>query len=368
MNQYLTWQNPIALHGLWLLPILPLLTWWAVRKRQAALRAFLGRRFVAADWRWHWRRHIVKGLLFTLALLLLVLAAARPRVGTEMQKVKRQGVDVVLLIDTSDSMLAQDVRPSRLEAAKEAALALVARLQPGDRVGLVVFAGSAYLYSPLTIDHDAASMFISSIERGSAPAPGTALQDGFDVALRLLQRAEHPHKAIVLFTDGEDHPGVKLDGVSEARRQDVRVHAVGLGSTDGEPIPVPASEATAKEDMQSTLARYFGAKPQDAASSKFKLDKSGKVVLTRLNAKMLADIAKRGDGVFVRSSATGANVDRVAQALSGMEGAVSGTYEFNAYAERFQWPLGCALLLLVLDGLIGAAPRKRREQKHVDTA
>jgi Ca-activated chloride channel homolog len=284
-------------------------------------------------------------------------------VGTEMQKLKRQGADVVLVVDTSDSMLAQDVQPSRLEAAKEAAQSLVARLQGGDRIGIVVFAGSAYMYSPLTIDHDAAGMFIDSIERGSAPAPGTALGGAMSSALRLLEGAEHPHKSIVLFSDGEDNEGEHIQAVEEARKQGVRVHVVGLGGAEGEPIPVPESDNQQGKDAPGVLEQSFGAPQPSAPKSKYKHDAQGNVVLSKLDEKGLSEIARRGDGVFVKSSSSGANVDRIAQAIGSTEGAVVGTYEYTGYAERFQWPLGGALALLLLEGLIAAAPRAKRRAK-----
>jgi len=359
MREYFTWNNSGALNWLWLAPVLVAVVWYAAARRDESLSKFLGQRYDKVAWRWHRRRRLLKGLLLVAAYCLVILAAARPRVGSEMQKVQRHGADVIFLIDTSSSMLAQDVRPSRLDAAKEAALALINRLA-GDRVGIVVFAGSAYMYSPLTIDHDAASMFVSSIERGSAPAPGTALEGALASALRLLQKAEHKHKAIVLFSDGEDHPGVELDNLKAARGEGVRVHVVGFGGPEGAPIPVQEGE----QDDESPLGMFesiFGGDRPKRVKSKFKQDAQGETVLTKMNEKMLSQIARDGGGVFVKGSESGANIDRVYQAIAGMESGVVGTYEFSRYAERFQWPLGLAILLLVAEMLIGAAPRRRQE-------
>jgi len=360
MHDYLTWQNSLVLRWLWLVPALGVLVWFAMRARQRSLSRFLGARFVAADWRWHRRRRVLKDSLLVLAFGLLVTAAARPRIGTEVQKVERKGVDVVLCIDTSLSMLAQDVPPNRLEAAKDAALALIGRLQ-GDRIGVVVFAGSSYLYAPLTIDHDAAATFVSSIERGSAPAPGTAIEGAIASAMEILKGAETSHKAIVLLGDGEDHPGVKLEIAKEARRQGIVVHTIGLGGTEPEPIPVPEGERASQQgDPLGMLDRFFGPSGQSSGSaSRFKKDHSGDVVMTRMNEKLLQDVARAGGGVFVKSSESGANVDKVYQAVAGMESAAVGSYEFTQYAERFQWPLGIALLLIITECMIAAAPRRR---------
>lgn len=358
MPGYFSWQNPALLRWLWLLPPLAALVWFAVVRREWTLRTFLGARYVPADWRWHRRRRLLKGALVVGAIGLMIVAMARPRLGSEVQKVKRVGADVVFVIDTSDSMLAQDVSPSRLEAAKEAALALAGRLE-GDRIGVVVFAGSAYMYSPLTLDHDAVSMFVSSIERGSAPAPGTALDGAVGSAVRLLSKAEAKYRAIVLFTDGEDQEeNDRVPSLQKAHSEGIRVHVVGLGDTQGEPIHLPAEEAATPDanSPEGMLDQLFGTAKPSQTSSAFKRDAEGKVVMTKLNEKLLARIAKEGDGVFVRSSASGTNVDRIYQAIGGMEGAVAGTYQFTQYAERFQWPLGIALVLLILEMLISHAP------------
>lgn len=360
MHNYLTWQSPGALKWLWLVIPLLGLAWYATRARQAGLAAFLGARYVPSQWRWHRRRRIAKDVLLIVAFGLLLIALARPRIGVELQKVERKGVDVVLCVDTSDSMLAQDVHPNRLEAAKEAALALIGRLG-GDRIGVVVFAGSSYMYAPLTIDHDAAATFVSSIARGSAPAPGTAIEGALQSAMRVLEGAETSHKVIVLLGDGEDHPGVKLDPVKAARQAGVVVHVVGLGGTDPEPIPIPDTDQQAESQSPAgVFEEFFGSVDPDAGvRSKFKQDRNGDIVMTRMNDKLLADVARAGGGVFVKSSESGANVDRIYQAISGMESGVVGSYQFTQYAERFQWPLGFALLLIAIECLTGAAPRKK---------
>lgn len=360
MHDYFTWQTPSVLKWLWLAPVLGTLVWYAALRRQACLRVFLGAKYTATDWRWHRRRRLLKGALLVAAYCLLIVAGARPRVGTEQQEVKRHGADVVLVIDTSSSMQAQDVQPSRLEAAKQAALALINRMA-GDRIGVVVFAGGAYMYSPLTIDQDAASMFVSSIERGSAPAPGTALGDALTASMRLLAKAEYSHKAIVLLSDGEDHAGLEPSSIKQARSQGIRVHVVGFGSDEGVPIPVERRQQEAAERPEDPLGlfeSFFGSDRPQAVESKFKRDKHGEIVLTKVNEQMLADVAREGGGVFVRSSASGSNIDRVYQAIASTESGVVGTYEFTKYAERFQWPLGFAILLILVDAFVSAAPRR----------
>lgn len=358
MTNYLVWENPDVLKLLWLLPLAGALVWYAASAREAALRAFLGPRYAAAQWRWHRRRRLLKGALTTAALGLLVVAAARPKVGVEVQRAQQQGADVVLVIDTSDSMLAEDVQPNRLEAAKEAAQAIIARLE-GARIGVVVFAGSAFVYCPLTVDHDAASLFVSSIARGSSPAPGTALGAAVATAQRLLEKAEHSYRAVVLLTDGEDHPGFKTDVGRSMREQGIQMSVVGLGSTEGAPIPIPEDRDT--QPGESRTGAIPDSTRSDTGPRGYKRDAKGEIVLTRMNEKMLSELARQGGGVFVKSSASGVNVEPVVQAIAGLEGGVVGTYQFTQYAERFQWPLGMALALLVLDALICPAPARRTE-------
>ena len=359
MQEYLIWHNPGALNWLWLAPAPAALAWYAQALRDRALQAFLGEQHNAGRWRGHRRRRLLKGALLVAAFCLLVIAAARPRVGVEMQKVQRQGADVALVMDASDSMLAQDVRPTRLDAAKQAALALINSLE-GNRIGIVVFAGSAYVYSPLTNDLDAAGMFISSIERGAAPAPGSHIEDALKAAFRLLEASEGKHRVIVLFSDGEDHGEMRMDSVAQMRDAGVHVHTVTVGTAEGEPIPLPEDAVAEDRDIEAGFVPPFVAPRESRPPSRFKLDKDGDPVITRADPEVMGEIARSGGGVFVASSPTGVNVDRVQRAIAGLDSAALGTYEFTQYAERFQWPLGFALALLLLDLLIGPAPPRRR--------
>jgi Ca-activated chloride channel homolog len=356
MPPVLSWHNPEALRWLLLLPVGVALALFAARQRRLALAAFLGSQYNPAAWQTPRRRRLVRDLLLVTAAALLVLALARPQVGMEKQRVPRSGADVVLAVDTSLSMLARDVRPSRLEAARTAALALLGRLQ-ADRVGVVVFAGKGYMYSPLTLDYDAAGMFLSSIDQGAAPDPGTSLQAALAAGLELLARSKSKSRAIVLFTDGEDQLGFNTAAVQTLRAQGITVHVVGLGSTEGEPIPLP-DVGPRPEGVAGLDAPV---EPPGESGSRFKQDRSGQVVVTKLNDALLSKIAQVAGGVYARSSATGADVEAIAQAVAASGGPQAGTWEFKQYAERFQWPLALALLALVLERLVplGAVARPR---------
>jgi Ca-activated chloride channel family protein len=345
MQGYLGWADPRLLHLLWLLLPLGWLVWVAVHKRQQTLAAFLGERFRPVDWRWHRRRRLARGALALSAAGLIVLALARPQVGTEVRKARRIGADVVLVMDTSDSMLARDVPPSRLEAARNAAMSLVAQL-PADRFGVVVFAGNSYMYSPLTLDHELVGDFIAAVERGSAPSPGTSVAGALQSAMDLLGSAESRNRAIVVLTDGEDHEGADPALAAKALAAGIRVHAVGLGSVEGDTIPLPADEEPEEG---------VGPPPSGTVTSsgpRLKHDLQGRIVVTRLNVSLLEKLSQAGGGVFVRSSRSGVSVDRVAQAIASQEAGVEGSYEYSRRAERFQWPLGMAIVLLMAEVIL----------------
>ncbi|MGD9496444.1 MAG: VWA domain-containing protein, partial [Armatimonadota bacterium] len=234
MEQYLRWGNPELLKLLWLTPLLVALYVHAARARQRTLLALatplaLGR-IAAARIR---RVRRLRAGLMCAALVLLVIAAARPQLGAHLARVERRGVDVIFAVDTSQSMLARDVPPDRLSAAKEVVRAVLGRLD-GDRVGIVAFAGDAFLYCPLTIDYGAAFMFLDALDTAVVGDPGTALADAITAAVRGFRAAEHTYRHLVILSDWEDHRGGAVEAAREAARQGVTIHVVGLGSALGE--------------------------------------------------------------------------------------------------------------------------------------
>ena len=217
MHEYLRWGNPGALTLLWLTPLVVGLYVHAARARQRALLALATpralQRIAAADIR---RRRRLRAGLMTGALVLLVIAGARPQLGSQMARVERRGVDVLFAVDTSNSMLARDVLPDRLSAARDAVRAVIGRMD-GDRVGIVAFAGDAFLYCPLTIDYGAALMFLDAMDTSVVGDPGTGLADAISQAARGFEAAEHSYRHLVILSDGEDHEGGAADAAREAR-------------------------------------------------------------------------------------------------------------------------------------------------------
>ncbi|MBM3499833.1 MAG: VWA domain-containing protein [Armatimonadetes bacterium] len=333
---YLTFANPWAL---WLLAGVPALGWLlrrAGRKRREAVETFtsptLAPRLLAGPV----REAGPRSALLLAALALLIVAAARPRLGTRLERVERRGADILVAIDTSDSMLAPDASPSRLEAAKREVLGLIARLQ-GDRVGIITFSTQAFLYCPLTIDYDAATTFVESIDASITSGAGTALAAALAEAERAFGAGEGADRAVVLLSDGEDWGEGAREAAAALRAKGVRLYVLGIGTEAG--APVPEFDATGK----ATGMRKY----------------EGKVVVSRLHAAELAELARAGGGTYFAGGQADHGAAAVHGRLSELQSSRAGEYTFRSHAERFQWPLGLALALLGAEFLMRVRPRRR---------
>ncbi len=338
MQQYLRWGQPDVLGLLWLLPLLVALYVHAATARRRAMERFAtaaALRNIGSD-RVRRRRRI-RAVLMTAAIALLIVAAARPQFGAHLERVKRRGVDVLFAIDTSQSMLARDVSPDRLRGAKDAVRALIGRME-GDRVGIVAFAGDAFLYCPLTIDYGAAEMFLDALDTRVIGTQGTAIADAIEVGLAGFEGAEHSFRHLVLLTDGEDHQGGAVAAARRAAEAGVKVHVIGLGSREGEPIPIL--------DPDGNVTGH-------------KRDAEGEIVVSKLGEETLREIARAGGGEYVAASGSGVPVERIYAALRADEGRIVGTYQFTEYEERFQIPLGVAIVLLAIHAILPDTRRRR---------
>jgi len=325
-------------HILWLilvLPVLGLLAWSRMRNAGRQLERALSPAMADRLTRHLAPRRRTGGLLILLvALLLLLLGAARPQRGTQYVTAARRGVEVIVALDLSESMLAEDLKPNRLRRARHEISGIIDRLQ-GDRVGLVAFAGAAFVQCPLTLDYSAARMFLRYMGPGLIPEPGTNIADALRVATKAFPGEEEGFRALILITDGEDHEGSIEEAAREAKKAGVRIFAVGIGSDTGEPIPL--------RDEAGEIEGY-------------KKDSSGKVVLTRLNEEPLRAVAEATGGLYVRASET-LGLDRILDEINRMEkkeleGGVRVLYE-DRYS-YFVWP---ALLFLIAQW---ALPLRRR--------
>ncbi len=268
---------------------------------------------------------VLKYMVVAVALAMLVLALAGPQTGSRIEKVKRKGIDLMICLDVSNSMLAQDIKPNRLERAKQSIIRLIDNLE-GDRIGLIVFAGKAYTQLPITTDYAAAKMFISTISTGIVPTQGTAIADAIETAAKGFGETKH-NKAIIVITDGEDHEGSVLEQAEAAVQQNIQVYAIGMGLPEGTPIP----------EFSGTV------------QTGYKKDRDGQTVMSRLNETLLQQLAGVGKGIYVRATTTETGLNRIFDEISKIEKTDIEEKQYSAYEDRFQYFTALALLLLLAD-------------------
>jgi Ca-activated chloride channel family protein len=337
---------------LWLLALVPALAaWlaWGLVRRTRALRAFaepvLLERLVQAPGR---GLLLAKGALLVTAVTLFVLAAARPQWGATTEQVRRHGVDVLVGIDISESMLAEDLAPSRLRKSQEEVSRLLEKLQ-GDRVGLMAFAGSAGVLCPLTLDYNALRLFLDELSPTLISHPGTSLSMALAVASQAFDAQQRQHKVVILFSDGEDQiDAAEVERVAqEVASQGLVVHAVGVGTPSGGPIPE---------------------RGRDGAITGYKKDKDGRVVTSRLDEKMLARVAEITGGTYQPASAAEGEIDRLAEVIAGMDKKEMSARLTTQYEERYQVPLALGLLALVVDTFLTGRRRVRAARRAAAAA
>lgn len=318
---------------LWLLIVLPLLGALAAlaytrrrrRLRQFVSGAVLPRLVRAASP----GRDLFISILRLSAMAMCVVALARPQWGRRDEPVVRRGVDVVFALDLSSSMLAEDVVPNRLEEAKAQARSLLDSLT-GDRVALVVFGGRAAVQCPLTLDYGAVRLFLDAAEPDFSPGPGSDVGRALDEATGVFNASERRYKTIVLFSDGEDLEGRGVSAAKRAHEQGVIVHAIGVGTTGGGPIPL--------RDDSGTLTGY-------------KKDHEGRVVTTRFDPTGLETIALGSGGLFLPAGRAGEEGRKIADTIAGQEKRDVSSRLATRYEDRFQIPLAIALGLLAVEAL-----------------
>ncbi|HVR30359.1 MAG TPA: VWA domain-containing protein [Thermoanaerobaculia bacterium] len=333
--------EPSALWALWLLPALVVFYAWSFRRRSARLRRFASPEMVDRLTGGPRRRAAgVKAALVVLAMATMLLTLARVQVGHTWEEVERRGVDIVVALDVSDSMLAEDVGRSlhRLERAKRELFDLLRRLE-GDRIGIVAFAGTAFVQCPLTLDYGAAELFLGALDQESIPVQGTDLEQALETSLRAFRGGAAGSRAILLITDGEDHSGRALAVAERLRAEGVRVFAIGIGSEGGAPIP----------------ARGGG----------FRRDRRGDIILSRLDERTLQQIALTTGGRYVRSVSGDLDLEEIyAQGIKAtLDEREIQAHRRQRFYDRFQWLLAVALGALMVESLVperGGARRARR--------
>lgn len=271
-------------------------------------------------------KQIYKFILLMLALLLFIIGAANPQIGSKMEEIKRQGVEVIVALDISNSMLASDVKPSRLELAKLSITRLIDNLAD-DRIGLVLFAGDAFLQLPLTTDYSAAKLMLSTVNPGLIEMQGTAIGRALELSLKSFSEDETRNKAIIMITDGENHEDDALSAAKDAEDAGVVIHTIGMGSIEGAPVP---------------------RNPNNPNSGYIK-SPDGKTVVSKLNANMLQQLAATAGGRFIRTTTLNTDLSELIDELAGMEQKEFGSRVYTDYEDRFQYFVAAGLFFLIIE-------------------
>ena len=273
------------------------------------------------------RRETMKFVLVLIALFFVIIGVAGPQFGSKLQQVKREGIELIIALDVSNSMLAEDIKPNRLEAAKQAISRMTDKLDE-DKVGLIVFAGDAYVQLPITTDYSSAKLFLSGINTDIMPVQGTAIGAAIDLAASSFTPETEASKAIIVITDGENHEDDAVAAARAARAKGIYVHTVGMGLPQGAPIPEKGQNGQYMEDAQ------------------------GNVVISKLDEATLREIAKAGEGLFVRASTTNVGLNTLLDEIDRMDKTLLEEQVFSDYAEKYQYFLLMALLFVLVDFMV----------------
>lgn len=268
---------------------------------------------------------VLKFVLMMIVWGLLVFVLIGPQTGSKLENVQRKGIDLIIALDVSNSMLTQDIKPSRIERAKQSISRLIDKLE-GDRIGIIVFAGKAYTQLPITTDYAAAKLFISTINPGMIPTQGTAISEAIDMAINSLNDSKR-NKALVIISDGEDHEGNVLEQAERAAAKGITIYTIGMGLPGGGPIP-----------------EYNG----DLMIG-FKKDKDGNPIVSQLDETLLQRIATIGKGLYVRATNSETGLDKIFDDINSIQKSEIESKQFSDYENQFQYFLAIALILLILD-------------------
>jgi Ca-activated chloride channel family protein len=316
------------LYGIYFLPLLILIFLYLLRNKSKLLDKFAAKKLHSVILPSYSKgKSIFRFSIIILALLFLIIAAADPQVGTKVENVKQTGIDIYIILDVSLSMQAQDIKPSRLEKAKLEISNLIQKLR-GDRIGLVVFAGEPFIQFPLTTDYSAANLFLTAADASTVPDQGTAIAAAINLSTKSFNYSSKTEKVMVIFTDGEDHEGNLQDAIDEAKKNNIKIFTIGLGSPEGVPIPVLN---------------------QQGQTIGFKKDQDGNVVLTKLDETALKDIASGTGGRYMRGANDRDELDMIYKDLSGIKKTEFGEKVVTDYEDRFYYFLIPAIILLLIE-------------------
>jgi Ca-activated chloride channel family protein len=318
---------------LWALLLIPALTaifiWMVIWKKRALLRF--------GEWTIIQRllpglsrsRVITKFILLMVGYGFLIIGIANPQIGSKLVEGERKGIDIMIALDVSNSMLAEDIKPSRLEMSKQAISKLIDNLG-NDRLGIVIFAGNAYMQLPITTDYSAAKMFLSNIDTKIVPTQGTAIGEAIELSEGAFDDETHS-RAIIIISDGENHEDDALEAAKKASEKGIIVYTVGMGLPEGAPIP--------EYNKYNQMVGY-------------KKDRAGSTVVTKLDEAMLQQIASAGKGVYVRANNSQSGLKTILEEINKLEKTKFESRMFSDYEDRFQYFIAVSLILLILELLI----------------
>lgn len=330
-------SNPNYLYGLFIIPLLfiiYLMTWY---KQKKALKKFgdlpliKGLMPEASNIR-PW----IKFLIAEMALMLILIGLAGPKFGTKLQEMKREGIELVIALDISNSMLAEDIQPNRLENAKRAISKLTDRLR-NDKIALIVFAGDAFVQLPMTTDYAATKMFLQTINPKLISNQGTAIGTAISLGMKSFTPSDDKNKALIIITDGENHEENALEMAKEATKEGIIIHTIGMGLAKG--APIPSYNAYGQKD--------------------YRTNREGTVVISKLDETMLKKIAAAGNGKYIRANNTKSGLNALFDELEGMDKVAMDTKVYSEYEEQFQYFIGFGIFLLLVDFLILQKKNKR---------
>ena len=275
----------------------------------------------------------VRLTLFSIGFFFFAIGLSRPQIGARLKEQEIKGAEIIIAMDVSNSMLAEDYSPNRLDRAKLAVSRLVDKLRD-DRIGLVIFAGTSFVQLPVTTDYVSAKMFLNTIDTGSIPIQGTAMGDAITTCIRSFSQQSDKSRAIILITDGENHEDDPVAAAKQAAEMGIKVFTIGVGSPEGKPIP-----------MNGELLK----------------DKNGEIVVSRLDEEVLKEVAQAGNGAYVRAGNSEFGLNPIIEDLKKLEDEKYNSIVFEEFDEQFMYFLAIALFFFVLEMLVG----DRRSKRHL---
>lgn len=321
--------HPEYLYALLVIPALIVFFWYSRKQRRKALALFGQKDIlsvlmpnVSAS------RPVIKFMILLLALSSIIIGIARPQFGSKLKTEKRKGIELIIALDVSNSMMAQDILPNRLERAKRAVSQLVDKLS-NDKIGLIVFAGDAYTQLPITADYVSAKLFLNSISPEMVPTQGTAIGAAIDLGVKSFSPTFEGSKAMIIITDGENHEDDAVGAATEAAKKGIVVYTLGMGLPQGGPIPDNSN-----------------------GRKSFRKDKGGNFIVTKLDEQMLQKIAEAGKGAYIRANNAQVGLNNLFSEVNKMEKTELETQIYADYDDKFQYFIGLGILLIFLDFLI----------------